>query len=293
MCIFTHSPPFYVVMVNAPRSASSTPHHPRRTRLRLTMYRVLETSTGKKRGMSLVFNVVLVTIITLNAVAIVLHTVESINRKHAVLFRDFEFFSVMFFTVEYLLRIWVSVENEKYRHPVWGRLRYMVSTSAIIDLLAIFPFYFSLFATDLAIVRILRIFRIFRLFRISRYSHAVRLIQRVVADRKEELVLSVMFILFMLIIVSSIMYYVEHPVQPQTFSSIPATMWWGVNAMATVGYGDIHPITPLGKLLAGIAAMMGIMLFALPTGILTSGFLEHLRLQKGARNYCPHCGKEI
>lgn len=282
-------------MINLPRSSpksnlSQAPPH----RFRRTVYRILETSAGKRRGVSLVFNIVLISIITLNAIAIILHTVESYNQRYERLFIDFEVFSVLFFTLEYALRVWVSVENEKYRHPFWGRLRYMLSTSAIIDLLAIFPFYFTLFATDLAVVRILRLFRIFRLFRISRYSHAVRLIQHVVADRKEELVLSVMFILFMLIIVSSVMYYVEHPVQPQTFSSIPATMWWGVNAMATVGYGDIHPITPFGKLLGGLTAMMGIMAFALPTGILTSGFLEHLRNQKApTRRQCPHCGKEI
>ena len=277
-------------MVNLPRSnPESNPQQ-----LRRTVYRILETSAGKRRGVSLVFNAVLITIITLNAIAIILHTVDSYNRRYERLFVDFEIFSVLFFTIEYGLRVWVSVENEKYRHPVWGRLRYMLSTSAIIDLLAISPFYFTLFTTDLAIVRILRLFRIFRLFRISRYSHAVRLIQHVVDDRKEELVLSVMFILFMLISVSSVMYYVEHPVQPNTFSSIPATMWWGVNAMATVGYGDIHPITPFGKLLGGLTAMMGIMAFALPTGILTSGFLEHLRNQKApTRKKCPHCGKEM
>lgn len=244
--------------------------------------------------MSLIFNVVLITIITLNTIAIVLHTVESINLRYERLFRQFEVFSVMFFTVEYVVRVWAIVESDKYRHPVWGRIRYLFSWTAIIDLLAIFPFYFTLFATDLALVRILRIFRIFRLFRISRYSHAVRLIQHVVRDRKEELVLSVVFIGFMLLINSSVMYYVEHPAQPKVFSSIPATMWWGVNAMATVGYGDIHPITPLGKFLGGLTAMMGIMLFALPTGILTSGFLEHLRNQKSTtQHYCPHCGKEI
>lgn len=282
-------------MVNLPRSAPKSPgSHARLIRIRRAVYRLLETSAGKRRGLSLLFNVVLITIITLNAVAIVLHTVESINRRYDRLFQYFEVFSVMFFTIEYVLRLWAIVENDRYRHPIWGRLRYIVSWTAIIDLLAIFPFYFTLFATDLAIIRILRLFRIFRLFRISRYSHAVRMIQHVASDRKEELVLSVVFILFMLVINSSVMYYIEHPAQPKTFSSIPATMWWGVNAMATVGYGDIHPITGLGKLLGGITAMMGIMLFALPTGILTSGFLEHLRSQKGpTRQRCPHCGKEI
>lgn len=262
--------------------------------LRKSLYRILETSAGRRRGLSLLFNLILITIITLNAVAIVLHTVPDYNRRFAKLFYDFELFSVIFFSVEYLLRVWVCVENEKYHQPVWGRLRYVFSTSAIIDLLAIFPFYFSLFATDLGVVRILRLFRIFRLFRISRYSHAFRMIQHVVAEKKEELVLSTILVVFMLIIVSSVMYYVEHAAQPAKFSSIPATMWWGVSAMTTVGYGDMHPITPLGKFLGGIAAIMGIGLFALPTGIFVSGFTEHIRTAKTPRqNRCPHCGKEI
>jgi voltage-gated potassium channel len=262
--------------------------------LRKSVYRIIETSAGKRRGLSLLFNLVLITIITLNTAAIILNTVPDYNRRFASIFYNFELFSVGFFTVEYWLRIWVCVENEKYRHWFWGRIRYVFSVSALIDFLAIFPFYFSLFATDLAIVRILRLLRIFRLFRISRYSHAYRMIQNVVADKKEELVLSIVLVVFMLIIVSSVMYYVEHPAQPHKFTSIPATMWWGVSAMTTVGYGDIHPITPLGKLLGGIAAIMGIGLFALPTGILVSGFTEQIRSFKApVRRVCPHCGKEI
>jgi voltage-gated potassium channel len=260
--------------------------------MRRTLYRILETSAGNRRGLSLVFNILLISIITLNALAIVLHTVPAYNQKYERLFYDFELFSVLFFTVEYALRVWVCVENERYSHWFWGRVRYVLSATALIDLLAIAPFYITLFATDLAIVRILRLFRIFRLFRISKYSHAYRLILQIVREKKEELVLSLVMVGFMLIILSSLMYYVEHPAQPKIFSSIPATMWWGINAMATVGYGDIHPITPLGKLLAGLSAVVGIALFALPTGILVSGFTEHIRYQKAGRT-CPHCGREL
>lgn len=261
---------------------------------RQTAYRIMESSSGKRRGISLVFNLTLITIITLNTIAIILHTVPDINRQHEKLFYDFELFSVIFFTVEYIIRLWVCVENEDYHHPIWGRIKYIFSATGIIDLLAIFPFYFTLFATDLAIVRILRLFRIFRLFRITRYSHAFKVIQDVLADKKEELILSVTFVVFMLIIVSSIMYYVEHPAQPEIFSSIPATMWWGVNAMTTVGYGDMHPITPFGKFLGGMAAILGLSLFALPTGIIASGFAEHIRAHKmPAKHRCPHCGKEF
>ena len=255
-------------------------HKPAANTLRRTVYRVLETSTGKKRGLSLVFNLTLIIIITLNAFAIILNTVPSLKLRYDHLFVDFEIFSVIFFTIEYFVRIWICVENEKYRHPVFGRIRYMLSTTAIVHLLAILPFYVTLFHTDLALIRILRIFRIFRLFRITRYSKAFHVIQSVVEDKKEELVLSVSFLMFMLVIISSVMYYLEHPTQPEQFSSIPATLWWGINAMATVGYGDIHPITPLGKVLAGVTAVMGIGLFALPTGILASGFAEHIRSKK-------------
>ncbi len=269
-------------------------HEPAANPLRRTVYRVLETSTGKKRGMSLVFNLTLIIVITLNAVAIILNTVPSLKLRYDHVFVDFEIFSVFFFTIEYFVRIWICVENEKYRHPVFGRIRYMLSTTAIVHLLAILPFYVTLFHTDLALIRILRIFRIFRLFRITRYSKAFQVIQSVVEDKKEELVLSVSFLMFMLVIISSVMYYLEHPTQPDQFSSIPATLWWGINAMATVGYGDIHPMTPLGKVLAGVTAVMGIGLFALPTGILASGFAEHIRSQKtGEKRHCPHCGKEL
>lgn len=262
--------------------------------LRRYLYFVMEAPGGKRRGMSLYFNVFLVTIITLNSIAIILHTVPELNRKYNQLFYDFELFSVAFFTVEYLLRLWVCVENEHYHHPFWGRLKYAFSARAIIDLLAIVPFYYTLFATDLAVVRILRLFRIFRLFRITRYSHAFRVIRNAVEDKKEELILSLVFVLFMLIIVSSLMYYVEHTVQPDKFSSIPATMWWGISSMTTVGYGDLYPITPLGKVLGGIASILGIGLFALPTGILVSGFTEQIRTQKEpAKHRCPHCGKEF
>ncbi|MGA0560074.1 ion transporter [Larkinella sp. VNQ87] len=262
--------------------------------IRRNLYRILETSSGRKRGISLVFNLFLFILIALNALAIILHTVPSLHQKYHRFFVEFEIVSVILFTIEYLLRVWVCVENEKYHHPVFGRLRYVLSTTALIHLLAILPFYVTLFHTDLALIRLLRIFRIFRLFRITRYSKAYHVIQSVVEDKKEELVLSVSFLLFMLVIISSAMYYLEHATQPEAFSSIPATLWWGINAMATVGYGDIHPVTPLGKLLAGITAVMGIGLFALPTGILASGFAEHIRSQKTVRkHHCPHCGKEL
>lgn len=263
--------------------------------LRKKIHEILEIKFQRKRGISFVVNIALSVLIFLNTVAIIVHTVPSIGRRFDRFFLDFEVFSVAVFSVEYLLRVWSSVEKAEFRHPFWGRVKFIFSVWGLIDLLAIFPFYFSLFSTDLGFIRILRLLRILRLFRVSRYFHALRVIQNVVKAKKEELLLSMSFIIFLLLISSSLVFYIEHDAQPQAFSSIPESLWWGVNAMTTVGYGDMHPITPLGKVFGGIMAILGVSIFALPTGILASGFAEQIR---GTRHdsqkvHCPHCDKNF
>lgn len=142
-------------------------------------------------------------------------------------------------------------------------------------------------------LRGLRIFRIFRLFKIARYLNALTLIRKVFAKKKEELVISPFATIFLLLITSTIMYYIENEVQPENFSSIPETMWWGIATLTTVGYGDVYPFTPLGKFLGGIIAIIGVGLFALPAGILASGFSDELSKGKSENNYCPKCGNKI
>jgi voltage-gated potassium channel len=240
----------------------------------------------------LAINLFLILVIFLNSIAIILHTVPSINKKYDLYFLRFEEFSVIIFTIEYFLRLWSCVEEERFKHPFYGRLRYFFSAWGIVDFLSIVPFYASLFLTDLGFIRILRLLRMLRLVRFSKYFHALRVIQHVVKEKQEELILSFVIILFTLIISSSIVYYVEHDAQPTQFTSIPQSMWWGVNAMTTVGYGDLHPITPLGKVLGGIIAILGVAIFALPTGILASGFAEHIR-GNNHKVKCPYCGEEF
>ncbi len=254
---------------------------------------VLEIKIKRQRGVSFVLNIALSILIFLNTLAIILHTVPSIGKKYVQFFFDFEVFSVIIFTIEYLFRVWSCVEREEFQHPFYGRLKFIFSPWGLIDLLAIFPFYYSYFTTDLGFVRILRILRILRLFRVSRYFHALRVIQNVVRAKKEELFLSMSFIIFLLLICSSLAYYLEHDAQPDKFSSIPDSLWWGVNAMTTVGYGDMHPITPIGKVLGGLMAILGVSIFALPTGILASGFAEQIRggRMDSGKVKCPHCGE--
>ena len=256
----------------------------------------LEFSASGRRGLSLYINLFLVGIIVLNSLAIVLHTIPSLNRNrfYERLFFDFELFSAFVFSIEYGLRVWSCVEDHRY-HDGWrGRLRYVFSFWALVDLLAILPFYLTFFGADLAIVRMLRVFRLFRLFRISRYSHALKIIQNVFKETREELLLSFSFIVFALVIASSVMYFLEHNAQPAKFSSIPAALWWGVITMTTTGYGDIYPITTWGRIFGGCFSILGVLLFALPTGIITSGFIDQIRRTKTKKSpRCPHCGELI
>ena len=263
---------------------------------RKKVYHTLEHSASGRRGLSLYINVFLVMVIVLNSIAIILHTIPEIskNQFYDKIFFDFELFSVVIFSIEYLMRIWSCVENPNSKIGFKGRLAYVSSFWGIIDLLGIMPFYLTLFASDWGIIRMLRIFRLFRLFRVTRYSQALKVITDVVKETKEELILSFSFILFTLLIGSSAMYFIEHNVQPKKFSSIPASLWWGVITMTTTGYGDMYPITIFGKIIGGIFSILGVALFGLPTGILASGFIDQFRKEKEAKEtLCPHCGKTI
>jgi voltage-gated potassium channel len=261
-------------------------------RIRREIYEVLKISE-RKGSLSWKFDVFLITLILLNVVVLVIETVESIYNSNRFFFHIFNWFSVIVFTIEYLLRLWSIVENSRCRHPITGRLRFMLSPLGLIDLMAIVPFYLPFLGVDLRFVRILRIFRLFRIFRVAKYIKALDIIRRVIRDRKEELLVSLVFVSFLLIISSCVIYYVEHDAQPDAFSSIPATMWWSIATLTTVGYGDIYPVTPLGRFLGSIIAVLGVGLFALPTGILASGFSEEISKKKHNPDTCPTCGQQV
>lgn len=234
----------------------------------------------------------LILLIITNILAIVLDSVQSIHEAYGHRLAKFEFVSAIVFTIEYICRLYAIVENPKYAGNIKGRLKFMGSPLAIVDLLSFLPYYLTFFAIDLRFLRIIRLLGLFRMFKIARYLQALNVFKKVLFERREQLVLSILFILFVLVIISSIMYYVEHATQPEAFSSIPATMWWGVATLTTVGYGDIVPMTPIGKFLGGMFAIVGIGLFALPAGILSSGFYELMHKTR-ARKKCPHCGGDI
>ena len=258
------------------------------------LYDILETAT-EGNGVSRIFDIFIIALIALNVLAVILETVEGFYIQFEQVFNFFELFSIVVFTVEYVLRLWVCTVSEKYRSPVKGRLQFASQPMALIDLLAILPFYVPVvFPLDPRFLRALRLFRLFRLFKMGRYSESLQTLGNVLKSKKEEMVVTFFVISLMLVFASSTIYYVEHDAQPEAFSSIPAAMWWGVATLTTVGYGDVYPVTPLGKFLGAVIALLGIGMFALPAGILASGFAEELQKKSSqTKKVCPHCGKII
>lgn len=240
---------------------------------------------------SRVFDDFLMALIVLNVGAVIFATVQDFPPFIYTLFNIFEVFSVAIFTVEYFLRAWTCTVDSRYKGHFLGRFKYLMTPLAIIDLLAILPFYFPFFIPfDLRELRSLRLFKFFRLFKFGRYLESIHTFANVIKRKREQFVLTFCLLSMLLIISSSVMYFAEHEAQPDAFSSIPAAMWWGIITLTTIGYGDVYPITVLGKVLATFIAMLGIGTFAIPVAVLGSGFMEEAEHKKSLMRHCPHCG---
>ena len=199
----------------------------------------------------------------------------------------------MVFSVEYILRFWTADLGLENSSPFYKRLKFSFSTFGLIDLFAILPFYLPfLFPFDLRVLRILRLFRLLRIFKLGRLSKSLQTITSVLKESKSELSIT-LFVAFILMILSStLMYYVENEAQPDKFENIGQSLWWSVATLTTVGYGDIYPITGLGKVLSSVIALIGIGFVALPTGIISSAFIGRMQSEKEKRKKCkcPKCG---
>jgi voltage-gated potassium channel len=256
-------------------------------------FEILERATVGDRT-SLVVDVFILLLIVLNVVAVILESVLSIENSLRNFFYSFEVVSVAIFTIEYVLRVWCCVEDERYKSRVGGRLRFMFSFYALVDLLAILPFYIPfLLPLDMRFVRAMRLLRLGRILKVTRYSSSARLIGQALHDSKRTLVVAVGGIAVLLIVASSVLYFIEHDVQPDVFSSIPAAMWWGMATLTTVGYGDVTPITTWGKVIALLVSILGIGAIALPTAILGGAFAECLGFGNKVKHKCPNCGTEF
>lgn len=259
--------------------------------IRKRLHQILETGSDADLP-SRLFDVFILAMILLNVLAVALESSAGIAARWGPAFKHFEVFSIAVFTVEYVLRVWTCVERGKYSRPLLGRIRFILSPLGIIDALAVFP---AFMAVDLRFVRIFRVFRLLRVFKLSRYARASGVIGRIFRMKRDELVLAGSMMLTALVIASCVMYYVERPAQPEVFSSIPATMWWSVATLTTVGYGDVVPVTVLGRVIGSVISLLGIGFFALPAGILASGFSDVMREERDRERaraaVCPHCGR--
>ena len=239
------------------------------------------------------FNTFMLLVIFLSVVSVILETEESLSTRYQAFFSTFEVITVALFTIEYLLRIWTCTMDPRYRSPIIGRLKWAFTPMAIIDLVAILPFYIPSSSLDFRFLRAVRLVRLFRVLKMAHYSQSLKTLTRVLRAKREELLVTLFAGVILLILASSLMYFIEREAQPEAFSSIPSSMWWGVATLTTIGYGDIYPKTLLGKMIGSLIAILGIGVFALPAGIIASGFITELQNKKAKVLICPHCGKDI
>jgi voltage-gated potassium channel len=219
----------------------------------------------------------IMTMIFLNVLAVILETIPELWEKYSSIFTAFELFSVLIFSIEYILRLWTCDQYTEYK-GLKGRLSFALTPMAAIDLLAILPFYLPLLIPyDLRFLRILRLVRVFRLLKLAKYSQSLKLLGRVFTNKKEELVITLAIAIILLVLASSIIYFLENKAQPGVFSSIPAAMWWSIGATTRLGVGSMNPITNLGMVAGSLIALLGLGVFALPAGILASGLIEEIQ----------------
>jgi voltage-gated potassium channel len=221
-------------------------------------------------------------LIVLNVVAIVLESIPILAEEYEEFFWNFEVFSIVIFTIEYSCSVWTVNNNHEYAGLIKGRIKYVLSVMGLIDLLAILPFYIHvisplLYWLDLRVLRIFRMFRIFHLFTLNHYSDAFKTIGNVLKEKKESLFITVFIGAVILIFCSILIYDLEVAANEHEFSDLFQAMYWVGITLARLKQGDIYPVTPGGQVIAGFVEIMGIMFFILPTGIIASGFISHIR----------------
>ncbi len=255
------------------------PSRPEQVRTRL--HAIMENSAEYDR-LTRFIHIFLPLVIITNTVAIVVYTIPSVNASSSFGLNLVITFCLFTFTVEYMLRLWSCTNAESFAGRMKDRIRYATGFFMIIDLLSIVPLAFPIFfPADFALLHGFRLISIFKLGRYARGSTALDLLWRVITKKKEIFSLMIFFLVFVVLFSSTIMYLVENSAQPEKFSSIPASIWWAIMTVTTVGYGDIYPVTSLGKTIGSIITLAGVLLLALPSAILAAGFIEERQKDHG------------
>lgn len=284
-------------------------------------------ASGRERIASRIFDCVILLLILLSVLSVFIATFSIPKWLFRILFR-IEFVSILIFSCEYILRIWTANLLYPELGPVRSRIRYILSPMAIVDLVSILPIVLPfIHFYNLVGIRVFRLLRLLRIFKLNRYSAALATIAEVFRSRAQQMIASMFFVFIILILSSLFIYYAEHEAQPQKFKNAFSGLWWAVATLTTVGYGDLYPVTPLGRFLGAIIAILGIGMVAVPTSILSAGFMEMLEKQSSEKKaaaekekelpaekdssaphshaaasssgkfeppqYCPHCGKKL
>lgn len=279
-------------------------------RFKKKMYEILHDSGGKTGLIYMIDDYFISGLIILNVIVIMFESIEEMHSTVYDIMHIFDIFSVAVFSIEYAMRILIADMVHSDTTPLRARLRYIFSFLGLVDLFAILPFYLPFIVTlDLRFLRILRLLRLFRIFKLAHYSKSIRMVGTVLRKQKYELLVTVVGTFLILLVTSSLMYEIEHDVQPDKFPNIFATFWWAIATLTTIGYGDVYPVTGWGQFLAAVTALFGIGLVAIPTGILSMGFMEEI--QKRAKEkkkaekkkeelepdsehkFCPCCGQRL
>jgi voltage-gated potassium channel len=243
--------------------------------IRRRVYQVLEQGPVGDR-VSVIVDRTLVAIILANLVAVALETVPSIEDHYLLLFAVIEYISLVAFTIEYFLRVWCAVEHLPNQHlpPLKARLKYILSPAGIVDLVAVLPFWLSpILPADL---RVVQVFRIVRFFKITRYSPAMRSLLDVLYRERRGLFGCLVIALGTALVSAALMHLAEGKVQPDKLGTIPDALWWAVVTLGTIGYGDVVPMTALGKLIATGTIFASVIMIALPVGIIATAFAEQI-----------------
>jgi len=245
--------------------------------LRQRVYVVLEE--GQTQGLlSRVVEMVTITLIVTNVIMVILETVPSVYAPNKVVFTNFETFTVYFFAIEYLIRLWACVEDPRIgtKHPITGRLGFVTRPMAAVDLLSFAPYFVTMVTGGALDLRALRILRLLRLLKLARYSQALPAMLGVLYAERRALIGSFILLMCAVCLSAEVMHMIEGPGQPNDFGTLPGAMYWAITTLSTVGYGDVVPHTYLGKLVAGIVMIVGLLLFAMPIGIISVGFVNGL-----------------
>ena len=245
--------------------------------------RILEILESGQKGdrTSRVCDTLIALLVVINIVAVTLESVSDFSVKYANQFYAFEFFSVIIFSIEYLTRLWASAAKNAAEDKIFGssRLGYMLSFSGMIDLVSILPFYLQALFPGLDL-RVLRTLRLLRIFKLSNYNTAIEDLFSAVYEERKSFIAALYLFVIAFVLTSSLIYYAENEVQPEKFASIPDAMYWSLITLTTVGYGDVSPVTWIGKVISVATALMGVSVVALLTGILANAFSNQIARRK-------------